>query len=300
MNSVKSSELESRMPLKVPILITGPPHSGKSLLARFLGEDSEFYCFGEPLSLWNYGMGSSGDDTRKADDATPEVVSKIRETIDEILATEKKTRYIDEFSYHSLRLPFTQAVVPEAKVLMVVRDPADVIPEMMFFWQYRDTIFQAWKRHRNTLSLSTLPGLFKKFFANYVAVRLRGSRKTWGPTTPDSVNAPPMGLAEKVARQWESLVRIGIDDLESCFVGRSMLVRFEDIVNMPETTMPKIAEFCEIEGNKPIVQLAEGLLDPTYRFEKRDKVDRSTSASIDQLIKVTRERLGYKYRENWE
>ena len=145
-------------------------------------------------------MASEENDARTAEDATLEVISSIRERISKILERENKPRYVDEFSYHALRLPFVNKVLPEAKVVMMVRDPADVIPEMMYFWQYRDSIFEAWRRHRKTISLDTLPRLARKFLVNYVAVRFRGHRKSWGPTPPDAEETRELSLPETVAQ----------------------------------------------------------------------------------------------------
>ena len=78
-----------------------------------------------------------------------------------------------------------------------------------------------------------------------------------------------------------------------------MLVKFEDMVNSPGSVIPRIAEFCEIEDHDKIVQYAEDLLDPTYRFEKRAKIDAPTSLILDKQIEETRQRFGYEFRENW-
>jgi len=285
--------------LNSPILITGPPHSGKSLLAKILSQSQQFYCFGEPLSLWNYGMPDGADDVRTETDATADIISEIRSGIEKILAREKKARYVDDFSYHALRVRFVGKVLPEAKVIMMVRDPADVIPEMMYFWRYRDPLSEAWKRHKNTISFSTLPILAKKFFVNYVSVRLRGRRKSWGPMTSSMIDAGEHQLAETVAFQWECLVRIGLDDLQNYMKDRSMVVRFEDMVLSPNSVVAEIAKFCEIDERDNIVGYASNVLDPSYRFEKRDQVDAQTSLKLDQKIRETRQRLGYKLRENW-
>jgi hypothetical protein len=285
--------------IKSPILITGAPHSGKSLLAKILSQNSQFFCFGGPLSLWNIGMQSSADDVRTESDATPEVTHEIRAGIQKILSREEKERYVDDFSYHSLRIPFINKVLPEAKVIMMVRDPADVIPEMMYFWRYRDPFREAWKRHRSTISLSTLPSLARRFIKNYIAVRLHGRRESWGPTVPTETGSAKFNLAEKVAVQWESLVRIGLDDLQEHMENRSMIVKFEDMVSCPAPVVHRIAKFCEIDEREVIVDYASRLLDSTYRFEKRDIVDVRTSSVLDQIIKNTRQRVGYESRKNW-
>lgn len=287
------------MKFNTPIVITGSPHSGKSLLAKILGQDQSFYCFGEAISVWNYGINSSGSDVRSELDASPEVVEVIRNNIKNILLREKKKRYIDEFAYHALRVPFVKKVLPEAKIIMLVRDPADVIPEMIYFWKYRDPLYEAWKRHRKTISLGTLPSLAKKFLINYVAVRLRGRRQSWGPMAPGVKDSLSKDLAETVTQQWASLVRIGMDDLESYMGERSMVVKFEDMVLDPQGVITKVAKFCEMDSYEEVSRFAVGLLDPSYRFEKREKVDAETSLKLDQQICELRDRLGYKFRESW-
>ena len=78
-----------------------------------------------------------------------------------------------------------------------------------------------------------------------------------------------------------------------------MVVRFEDMVLSPNSVLAGIAKFCEIDECENIIGYASSLLDPSYRFEKRDRVDARTSLILDKQIREARQRLGYELRENW-
>ncbi len=78
-----------------------------------------------------------------------------------------------------------------------------------------------------------------------------------------------------------------------------MVVKFEDLVRSPKYVVSGIVKFCEIDECENIVGYASSLLDPSYRFEKRDRVDALTSLRLDQQIRETRQRLGYELRKNW-
>ena len=61
-----------------PILITGTPRSGKTVVRRIMAAADEFVCVEEPLMIWSAGMGVRSDDRRTAEDASPEVCERIR------------------------------------------------------------------------------------------------------------------------------------------------------------------------------------------------------------------------------
>ena len=80
---------------------------------------------------------------------------------------------------------------------------------------------------------------------------------------------------------------------------RYMIVTLESMLHEPEIVIPKIAQFCEIDDYDEGLSYAIDVLDPTYRFEKRDDLDIQTSQILDDIVKETREELGYGFREHW-
>jgi len=78
-----------------------------------------------------------------------------------------------------------------------------------------------------------------------------------------------------------------------------MVVRFEDMVLSPNSVLAGIAKFCVIDEWENIIGYGSRLLDPSYRFGKRDRVDARISLILDQQIRETRHRLGYEASENW-
>ena len=80
---------------------------------------------------------------------------------------------------------------------------------------------------------------------------------------------------------------------------RSIVVRFEDMELSPISVLVGLAKFCEIDECEINIGCASSLLDPSYRFEKRDRVDARTSLILDKQIREARQRLGYELRKNW-
>lgn len=253
-----------------PVLVTGTPRSGKSLVAHMLAASGEFAVVKEPLSIWSIGGASGKDDRRTADEATEAVKRSIQEACAAELARVGKSRYVDDLAYHALRLPFALRVAPDARVIHVVRDPEHAIPEMMYGWAHKDTVAAAVKRRRKGLRLRAMPRLLLRFGHNYVASRLSGRRATWGPVPPGFRDfAPGRSVAEVAAYQWAQLVRVAREGMAQLPPEQCLELRHEDIVRDPAATAKRVAAFCEAQHPDTMIRYAVDVIRPDYRFEKR-------------------------------
>jgi hypothetical protein len=282
-------------PLDRPVLITGTPRSGKTVVRKILRAADEFLCVDEPLLMWNYGLGARRDDRRTADDATPEVAQRIRADLRERLERSGKDRYLDDLSYHALRIPFIRAVLPEALIVHVVRDGQDALPELLYGWTYRDTVSKAVSRRWRNLRWHGLPRQVLRFARNYAASRLRGRRETWGPRPPGLQQfARGRSTAEVAAFQWLQMVLIAIDDLEQCPPESWIQLRLDRLLADPRAEVGRLLEFCRPRDSQAVLQHALGMIDPDYRFEKKVQPSDEQWAKITSLISPLRQRLGYQ------
>jgi hypothetical protein len=283
-----------------PILVIGAPRSGKSLVTNVFFAADEFCVLGEALMTWNLGMRSRPDDRRLADEAS----DKVREQIVEALLSQirsrdgDKTRYLDNLAYNALRVPFLHAVLPEAKLILVVRDPRSVIPEMHYAWTAKASMRTAVQRTRTGVQWRSVPRLAARFAVNYVSSRLRKRRSTWGPVVPGLREfAATHSVAETAAYQWLRLNEIALLDLDRLPADRWLLVRFEDLLSDVEGSFRRIADFAEVQDPEKVVAYAGSYIDasnvPEFAVsgfaDPSDDEWRSIRAMVDPL----RERLGY-------
>ncbi|MDP7004846.1 MAG: hypothetical protein QF718_01360 [Phycisphaerales bacterium] len=274
-----------------PIIVTGTPRSGKSVICRTIIKEQGFQWVREPQMIWNMGMGSREDDCRLADEATPELAEKIRRECLDLLEKPDNT-YIDDLSYHALRIPFLHAVMPEAKIIHVVRKPELAIPEMLFGWTYRDSVSDAFTRRKKSIRLRGLPRMAFRFTRNYVSSRLKGSRVTWGPRVPNlaefvSLHSP----AEIAAFQWKSMIEIALDELSKIPKQNVIQVQFDALLQNPKTQALRIGEFCSVKNPEGFAEEATNFIDPDFKFDRKVNPTDVEWAKINPIIEQARNRI---------
>lgn len=277
-----------------PVLVIGSPRSGRSLVASLLSRAPEFAFVSEPLMIWDAGLGKRPDDRRVAEDATPAICDAIRHGCQRAVEQAGKERYLDDLSYHALRVPFVHRVLPEAKFIHVIRNGDDCVPELLFGWTYKDSLSRAIARRAHHISLRTLPRLALRFLRNYVQSRVSGCRATWGPRVPGLAEfAAAHCPAEIAAYQWCSLVRTAREDLQKLPPAQSLEVRFEDLIQSPAAQMERIAAFCELKDPEPVIRFAVQYIDVNHVFEKKVQPTESQWQTVHALINPLQQLLGY-------
>lgn len=278
--------------LNYPVVVTGTPRSGKSLIATLLSHDPSFHWISEPLTIWSLHASLARDDRRTASEATPAVRSAILAAIQARLQSGK--RYLDDLSHHTLALPFLRAVLPDVRVIFVVRDGRSAVPEMMFGWTYRDSVHKAVARRWHALTLRTLLPHACRFVKNYFFSRLTGRRATWGPRVPGlSQFARTHDVAETAAFQWKTINHIALEDLSRLPRHTWLLVRFEDLLNNPAEQMRRIADFCQVRNINMLVEFAQQFIQPNHSFPKKISPTPAQWQAIGRIINPLQTRLGY-------
>ena len=277
--------------MQSPIIVTGAPRSGKSVVSRLLTREPGFQWVREPLMIWDMDLGTREDDCRSADEATPELSERIRNACRALLE-QPENRYVDDLSYHSLRIPFLHAVLSNAKIIHVVRSPEQAIPEMLYGWTNRDSVGKAFARRRKSIRLQGLPRMALRFLRNYISSRVKGSRQTWGPRVPGLVEFvachPP---AEVSAFQWKSMINIAMDDLATIPRDQHLHVQFDALLEDPEGQALRMGEFCGVENPQKFAEEAKTFIDPDFQFEKKVYPTDAEWATIQPMIEAVRERI---------
>lgn len=263
------------MTLVTPILVTGTPRSGKSLVAGLLSADPDVAFMSEPLTLWDIGGSTRNDDCLSADDASESVRRTIRNRCAQRLKRASRQRYLDDLAHHAIRIPFVHRVMPEARIVHVIRDPRAAIPEMYFGWTYRDTVVRALIRRWKGIHLWTLPRHLVRFVRNYVSSRVTGARATWGPRVPGLADfQAEHTVIETAAYQWMKMVEIARRDLATLDPAHYLEVRFENLLEHPEREAARLADFCQVRV-EVVSQAASKHVSRNYRdpeFPERQRV----------------------------
>jgi hypothetical protein len=248
----------------------GPTRSGKSLLCRLLQSHSEFAWALEPITIWNYRMGRRDDDVRSADEATKPVIARCRREIARFLDATGASRYADDLPHHTLRLSFCRAVLPEAKFVIVVRDPRDTIPRMIGCWMAMDTISGVVSRRLakgryRSIRLSSIPSHALKWLLNRARRQFGFVRMNWGPTVPGQrAFSKTHSLHETVAYQWTKLAEYAANAADTLPASNALLIRYEELIADPAVHMHRVAEFCGVEDAQAFVEAATQEFNPNW------------------------------------
>ncbi|MBY6160045.1 sulfotransferase [Mameliella alba] len=116
------------------ISIIGLPRSGTTLLGRVLSSASDVEYFEEPNPMWRYrNWQRLGHEQFLREHATPQVRQHIRNYL--VPARPRARHIVEKTPSNCLRVGFVEAVVPEARLIFITRNPEDVRRSMLRKWR---------------------------------------------------------------------------------------------------------------------------------------------------------------------
>jgi len=223
-----------------PVIILSAPRSGSTLLFETLAEARNAWTIGgeshqiiEGVRVLNPGSGAVDSNRLTAEQAGGQVAQFMRSRFARFLRDRagreffhhreiEKLRFIEKTPKNALRVPFMEAVFPDALYIYLFRDVRSNLSSMMEAWRSRRWV--------------TYPNL-----------------QGWmGP--PWSLLLPPgwkqlngKALEEICAFQWESANRIVLDDLQQIPRDRWTTVNYQSLLDDPESTTVRLCDFTGLE-----------------------------------------------------
>lgn len=230
--------------IREPIIILGSPRSGTTMLGNLLASHPDVAYWEEPRPIWSQGHAWRDDDRLVAADLTPDIARRIDHRFSRFLADSGKSRFAEKTPGNTLRLPFIQALYPDAKIIHLMRDGRAVVASMLRLLEKPPDGSRILARLRETPPRD-LPALAPLFFRDVVAPRLTGrSRKTWwGPRPPGWREWRDLPVPTRLARQWLELVTPARRELREHFPADQWIeLRYEDFIADPEIWLTKIGQ----------------------------------------------------------
>jgi hypothetical protein len=244
-----------------PIIIVAAPRSGSTLLFETLIKHPD---------VWSLGNESHGEienipglsprdrqfdsNVLTAADANPDVCRTLKRVFAERLRSSNGTAYalipenrrpdairiIEKTPKNSLRIPFLNAVFPDALFIFLHRQPEANLASMIDAWQsgefvtYRD--LPDWNGTPWSLLL-----------------------------TPGWRTLPAQDVATIVADQWQHANAAIVRELSALPTDRWRSLSYEDLVNAPVKTVERIWQFCGLRHDETLLtRIAGGL--PLSRY----------------------------------
>jgi uncharacterized protein (TIGR03032 family) len=225
-------------PLERPIFIVAPPQSGAPLLLDTLGrspsvwttDDAEQPIF-DGLDALHPSQHDWDSNRLTADDAEPEIAERLRSSLvsafqsmngDRPSGDQQPQRLLDRTAKNALRVPFLDAIFPDATFIYLYRDPVSSLLSMLEAWESGAFV-----------TYPKLPGW---------------TGKQWSMVlTPGWRDLSGKRLPEIVTEQWVATTRTLLDDLEQLGPERWCMLDLPSLIERPKQEVTRLCEFLEIE-----------------------------------------------------
>lgn len=215
--------------LNQPVFIIGAPRSGTSLLYAILRKSSALKHWpGESHEIWeaDYHPAMRGWESNALDasDIDDEAAARIRRSF--FLVAGKKYRLLDKTPRNALRVPFVDALFPEARFIYIKRDGRENINSLINAWRTpRYRTYELPEPHR-------IPGVDPKWWKFVLYPGWREDRS--GP------------LEVVTAKQWIHSNDYARKGLEGVAAARWMELRYEDLVDEPVEQVGRVMGFLDL------------------------------------------------------
>lgn len=195
--------------------------------------------------VWRHGNIRVPSDALQPQMARPEVKRYIGKCFDRLASSRNLDTVVEKTCANSLRVPFVDEAVPDAKYVFIIRDGMDAAASALKRWHASLGLVYVLRKAR-FVPLADLPFYGRRFVANHLhRITSKDRRvKAWGPILEgmaELVNQYPMiGVC---GVQWQSCVEMAASSLQRLPGNRVCRVRYEELLLDPVKEFSRIADF---------------------------------------------------------
>lgn len=246
-----------------PVVIIGAGRSGTNALRGALTQLPGFATWpcDEINPIWRHGNLDWPDDEIPRERATPAVRQSIRMAFLRIWRQQGRPDFVVEKTCaNALRVPFVDAVLPEARYIHIVRNGFDIVASARKRWRGELEVpgLPYYLAKARYAPLSDLPRYVVSALKNRVAIKLGRQEHfdSWGPRFAgiDALSGAP--LDEIVARQWAACVSASDSAFADMAPGRVFQVRYEDFTADPQSILTKITRWLKTPRDEDTLRAA--------------------------------------------
>ena len=280
------------------IVIVGAPRSGTNMLRDILCSldgISTWPC-DEINYIWRHGNIGCTSDEIPVSLATPAIKRYINKSFNLIQKKTKSNVIIEKTCANSLRVPFVDQVIPDAKYIFIVRDGVDVAGSAAMRWKAKLDLSYIVKKVRY-VPLLDIP---------YYALRYLGSRvykffsseqrlSFWGPSYIGLYeDLKQHSLEEICALQWQRCVDLSEQAFYSMPENQVIKIKYEEFVNNPVEVLRQVLNQLGVQHTDD--QLRESVTNVSAKSigKGRQALNEVEIKAISELISDTLNRHDYK------
>ncbi len=237
-----------------PIIIIGAARSGTKFLRDLLALADDLRAVPYDANyVWRYKADGCPHDQLNPESITDKQIMFIRKSLFTMAKLGENDRLLEKTVSNTLRIPYVDAVFPDARYVHLIRDGRDVTESAMRQWQAQPDIKSLWAKLR-AMPLSNLGYAFR-FAGNFIRGLGAGRKggKLWGPRfegIAKIANTAP--LAKTCALQWARSVEMASRDLAKLPAARVFTIHYEDLVKDDEA-LQKLINHLHLSGSERIL-----------------------------------------------
>ncbi len=261
--------------LDFPISIIGAARSGTTLLAEILSQHPTVSYWVEPKYIWRYRRPSAPNDVRTRKEATAPIRRYIRTKFADYVDRSEGDRFMEKTPSNCFRVPFVHAVLPDVRIVHLLRDGRDVAFSAREKWTSPPKKEALWRRFTSVeIPLRDVPAYVMDFLRDVIGRQLDPeSGYVWGPQFPGIHEVKKEhSILETCAIQWRESVKAARDGLSVVPDAQKKEVRFEELVRKPSAVVEDICRFLDL-GRDQIAEYAARIVQPEAADRWRNRSD---------------------------
>jgi hypothetical protein len=280
-----------------PVIIVGAPRSGTNMLRDVLTSFdgvSTWPC-DEINYIWRHGNVRYPSDEIPAERANPAIQSYIRQRFSDIRGKYSADMIIEKTCANSLRVPFVDAVVPDAKYIFIYRDGIDTTGSAKERWTAELDIPYILEKVQFVPKIDLPYYGLRYFWARIHRLISREKRLAfWGPTL-DNMQSILQNhtLNEVCALQWQRCVEKAEEAFSRMPSEKVFRVRYEDFVSYPEQELTRVLQFMDKDVAPEHVANAVKGVSPRSLGKGRKALGEQEVANLEALVGETLKRYDY-------
>ena len=281
-----------------PIIIIGAPRSGTNILRDVLCsiQGVNTWPCDEINYIWRHGNINSLTDEFTPDMARIEVKNFIQKSFDQQAAKEKIDFLVEKTCANSLRVPYVDRVIPNAKYIFIVRDGVDVVGSAALRWKASLNFLYIIKKVRYVPFFDLFFYSFRYFSSRIYKLFSKEQRLSfWGPQFKGLDAALIQHSLEEVCMlQWQRCVNLSEQAFQQMDDDRVVRVKYEDFVSAPVEELMRIMQELKIPFKSEQVRTAVKLVTSKSIGKGRQALNKDQLKAILKLSSKTLNRYGYE------
>ncbi len=279
------------------VIIIGAPRSGTNMLRDVLTslEGIETWPCDEINYIWRHGNVGYPSDEIPAEMAVPKVQSYIQRKFDSIAKKNNADIVVEKTCANSLRVPFVDRVLPDAKYIFIYRDGVDATGSAKLRWTAKFDLEYVLEKVRFVPKWDLPYYALRYFWARIYRLFSKEKRLAfWGPALKDMGDILKKHTLEEVcALQWQRCVELSEKAFANMPEDKVIRVKYESFVQAPKEELKRILRFVDKDVADESVEKAVSTVSAKSLGKGRKLLGIEKVKQLETLVGDTLKRYGY-------